>query len=310
MEKISFMKKMKELFLKGENISDYLKSYSKENFNSVKNISISYELQSGTYVRNFLKDSSHHEKYTAGLARIINKIDEVQSILEVGVGEATTLYSLLMNLKKKPSDIFGLDISWSRLKFAKEFLTDLNVPDVNLFKANLFEIPLLDNSIDIVYTSHSIEPNGGKEEEALKELYRITNKYLILLEPAYEFANDLARQRMKKYGYITNLHSAAVKLGYKIIENRLFDYSINPLNPTGLIVIEKKSTHSNNTDYVCPISRSKIELYNENFMYAKESFLVYPILDKIPCLVKENSILASHLLTDFEKFKEQNNVSF
>lgn len=51
-------------------------------------------------------------------------------------------------------------------------------------------MPLKDNSIDIVYTSHSIEPNGGREEEALEELYRVANKYLILLEPDYELANE------------------------------------------------------------------------------------------------------------------------
>src|SRR5688500_6437781 len=103
----------------------------------------------------------------------------------------------------KPSEILGFDISWSRLKFAKEFLNDFNINNVTLFTANLFEIPLQDDSIDVVYTSHSIEPNGGKEKEALKELYRVTRKYLVLLEPSFEFASDEARARMKQHGYVT-----------------------------------------------------------------------------------------------------------
>ena len=31
-------------------------------------------------------------------------------------------------------------------------------------------IPLLDDSVDIVFTSHAIEPNRGREKQILKEL--------------------------------------------------------------------------------------------------------------------------------------------
>jgi len=179
---------------------------------------------------------------------------------------------------------------------------------VNLFTANLFEIPLLDNSIDVVYTSHSLEPNGGKEEEALKELYRITSKYLILLEPSWEFASEEAKARIDKCGYVKNLHSTALKLGYKVIEHRLFDVSANPLNPTGLIIIEKNSKEINEPKLVCPISKTALKKQNETLFYSKESFLAYPVIDEIPCLLKENSILATHLLTDYKQFKIANNV--
>ena len=54
-----------------------------------------------------------------------------------------------------------------------------------------------------------------EEEKALEELYRITKKYLILLEPAYEFANTKAKARMDKNGYITKLYPTALKLGFK-----------------------------------------------------------------------------------------------
>ncbi len=194
------------------------------------------------------------------------------------------------------------------MKFAKELSKDFNLNKINLFTANLFEIPLLDNSIDIVYTSHSIEPNGGKEEEALKELMRITKKYLILLEPSFEFANDEAKARMKKHGYVTELYSTAKNLNYKIVEHRLFDYSANPLNPTGLIIIEKEQNNSNSANLVCPISHTELMKYNESLLYSKESFLAYPVIEGIPCLLKENSILATHLLTDYQEYKKSNNI--
>ena len=102
----------------------------------------------------------------------------------------------------------------------------------------------------------------------------------------------------------------AKKLDYKIIEHRLFDYSFNPLNPTGLIIIEKNAKSSNNSNLVCPISHTELMTYTDSLLYSKESFLAYPVLDKIPCLLKENSILATHLLTDYNEYKTANNIVF
>lgn len=308
MEKLKQLQKIKELYANGDNIIQYLKSIGNNDTNTIEDILISYDFQAGSYIQGFSKNQEYNHKYCKTLSEIIDKIGNVQSIIEVGVGEATTLNTVIRNLENKPSDILGFDISWSRLKFAKEFLTDIKLNSVKLFTANLFNIPLLDNSMDVVYTSHSIEPNGGKEEEALKELYRITNKYLILLEPSFEFANDEARARMKKNGYITKLHATAKKLGYQIKEHRLFEHSVNPLNPTELIIIEKNDKSSNNSNLVCPISNTELVNYSESLLFSKESFLAYPVIDGVPCLLKENSILASHLLTDYEEYKKSHNI--
>ena len=115
---------------------------------------------------------------------------------------------------------------------------------------------------------------------------------------------------MEKHGYVTKLYSTALKLGYKIIEHRLFDYSSSPLNPTGLILIEKKTKDHNKPDLVCPISRTELSKIKSSFLYSEKSFLAYPVLEGIPCLLKENSILTAHLLTDYEKFKKSKNIKF
>jgi len=310
MEKYKQLQKVKEIYENGQNIIQYLKSISKNETNTIEDILISYDFQSGSYIQGFSKNRDFNQKYCSSLAKLINDIDDVQSIIEVGVGEATTLNTVIKNLVNKPTDIFGFDISWSRLKFGRELLNDFNLSNVNLFTANLFEIPLLDSSIDIVYTSHSIEPNGGKEEEALRELYRITKKYLILLEPSFEFANDEGKERMKKNGYVTELYSTAKKLNYKIVEHRLFGYSSNPLNPTGLIIIEKNEENQNMPTLVCPISHTELIKYSDSLLYSKESFLAYPVIESIPCLLKENSVLAIHLLTDYDKYKMENSIDF
>jgi ubiquinone/menaquinone biosynthesis C-methylase UbiE/uncharacterized protein YbaR (Trm112 family) len=308
--KLKILDKLKVLYEQGGNIIQYLRNYSNRDINSLEDILISYDFQAGSYIEGFAKNPKFIRKYGKALSELINNTGKVDSIIEIGVGEATTLNIVINNLKEKPSHIFGFDISWSRLKFAMEFLKDVNHPEIKLFTANLFEIPLLDNSVDIVYTSHSIEPNGGKEEEALKELYRITKKYLILLEPSYEFASPEARERMQKHGYVKNLPLVAKTLGYKIIEHRLFEYSLNPLNPTGLLIIEKNGDVSNNPDLVCPITRSKLEEYGNAFLRTQNGFITYPIIDSIPCLLKENAILTTHLLTDYNQYKKENGIIY
>lgn len=310
MEKFKQLAKIREIYAQGGNIIKYLKGLDQNKRNEIEDILISYDFQAGSYIKGLSSKPEFKDKYCGALAGIINNLGNFDSIIEVGVGEATTLGKVIKKLDQLPSNILGFDISWSRLKFAKNFLSDLGFEAVNLFTANLFEIPLEDSSVDIVYTSHSVEPNGGKEEEALKELFRITRKYLVLLEPAFELADEHSRNRMEEHGYVTKLHSTAKKLGYDIIEHRLFDHSANPLNPTGLIVIKKEATSKTNADLRCPISRTELVKYNEALMYSKDSYLAYPVIDGIPCLLKENSILATHLLTDYEDFKKENGVSF
>lgn len=310
MEKFKQLAKIKEIYSKGENIIKYLKGKKANEQNTIEDILISYDFQAGSYIKAFSDDSEFKTTYCHSLASIIDNLGNFNSIMEAGVGEATTLNSLVGQLKKQPGNILGFDISWSRLKFAKEFLGDFHLNNISLFTANLFEIPLLDNSIDVVYTSHSIEPNGGKEKEALEELYRITSKYLILLEPSFEFGSPEAQARMKEHGYVTKLHATALELGYKVIEHRLFDHAINPLNPTGLIVIEKLSSESNEPSLKCPITLTELTKLSDSLLFSKDSFLAYPILDGIPCLLKDNSILAAHLLTDYSEYKKTNGILF
>ena len=107
---------------------------------------------------------------------------------------------------------------------------------------------------------------------------------------------------MEKNGYIKNLYSTAISFGLKVIEYRLFDVSSNPLNPTGLIIIKKdvKNNKSFKNPLVCPVTKKKLELIKDSY-FTKEGLLVYPIVDNVPCLLKENAIIATHYLDNFNK---------
>jgi ubiquinone/menaquinone biosynthesis C-methylase UbiE/uncharacterized protein YbaR (Trm112 family) len=262
--------------------------------NTEEIIEVAYDLQTGSYVA-AMEDkaiANHKKKYTSELARIIKSLCTPISLLEAGVGEATTLAGVLGHLKTEVRS-FGFDLSWSRVVYAKLWLKKKGLPHVTLCTGNLFHIPFADNSIDVVYTSHSIEPNGGNEEPILRELFRITKKFLILLEPGYEHANQEARQRMESHGYCKNLKGIAETLGYDVIEHRLFPFIANPLNPTTLIII-KKDDNGELPSHVLACPKFKTPLIEiKGMLFSPEALVVYPIVGGIPCLRIENGIFAS-----------------
>ena len=288
--------KIKDIYKEGKNIIAYIKNRTDSENNSLESIMISYDFQAGSYIDYCNNHPEYIDKYTQALANVINGLGTHDSILEAGVGEATTLANTILKLNSLPPSVFGFDISWSRIKFGKGYIEKKNIPDVQLFTADMFNIRLPDNSVDVVYTSHSIEPNGGKEREALTELYRVANKYLVLLEPAYEFASEEAKARMLSHNYATKLYETALDLGYNITEHRLFDISSNPLNPTGLIIIKKELDNPLEIPVLsCPITKKPLEKIR-NCYYSSYSLLAYPIIDDVPCLLPDNAIIATHFM--------------
>ncbi|RDW20777.1 methyltransferase domain-containing protein [Oceanobacillus chungangensis] len=294
MEKLKILQRINELYANNQNIIKYLKELDGNERNAIEDILISYDFQSGTYIESYKTNPIQKDEYCNQLAKILNQL-EYRSLLEVGVGEATTLGPLLQRLEVIPDKCFGFDLSWSRVKFANNFLGELGYENVELFTGDMFDIPLKDNSIDIVYSSHSVEPNGGREKEALEELYRITNKYLILLEPSFEFANEEGKSRMREHGYVTELYATVKDLGYEIIEHRLFEVSSNPLNPTGLMIIRKESDEEVLEPLCCPVTKTDI-IKTESAYFSSESLLAYPVIQGIPCLLPQNAIVATKFL--------------
>ena len=209
-----------EAYKSGGNAIEFVKkNFSNENRNSAFSILLSYDLQSGDYNKrkNFdIKWKSYFEKWGNQIANILNNHSKPgMSFLEVGCGECTSMESILKYINPGYKFFFGLDVSWSRIFEGKKQLK--NELNNELFVADLFSIPLADNSIDIIYSVHSLEPNGGREEEAIKELIRVAKYKVILCEPIYELSNQLQKIRMNKHGYIKNLKKTAEKFNVNIL---------------------------------------------------------------------------------------------
>jgi ubiquinone/menaquinone biosynthesis C-methylase UbiE len=212
-------RQLKVLYEQGHNISAILRNDKESQFNTEETIEASYDLQSGSYIA-AMGDASvatYQARYSKEIADTMRSLCEPKSILDAGVGEGTTLTGVVNHLNIEWLQTYGFDLSWSRVAYAKKWLASRGISKAKLCTGSLFHVPFCDDSIDIVYTSHSIEPNGGAEEPILKELYRVARSFLILLEPAYELADEVARQRMEYHGYCRNLKGISESLGYVVI---------------------------------------------------------------------------------------------
>ena len=294
MDKLRTIDKIKEIYIRGGNMMEFLRNESTGK-NDIESIMISYDFQAGSYIKMVTENPDYINSYVLAVFNELKNLIPYNSILEIGVGEATLMSPLMQQLDPENKMLkFGFDISWSRIRYGKSHAAKFN-QNLTLFTSNLFNIPFPDSSIDIVYTSHSIEPNGGFEKKALMELYRIAKNYIVLLEPDYENGSQQAKERMEKHGYVKNLAQNAKELGYEVIMDRSFEVFFNSLNPTRLTIIKKNSVNSNNPEFICPISKTRLVKLNGNW-YSKEAGLLYPEIDGVPCLIEQQAILATKYL--------------
>lgn len=213
------------------------------------------------------------------------------------MGEATTLSGVLSELGDKVKKSFGFDISWSRIKVANDWLIEQSQQS-ELFVGDLFHIPLADNSVDVVYSSHSLEPNGGHEELLVAECLRVARLAVVLVEPIYELAPTEAQARMSNHGYVRRLRGVAETFDCTIEDYRLLECTGNPLNPSGVLKIRKAGYQSyagevsDRAFWQCPLSGSSLVRSSEYFM-SRGTGIVYPILNGVPLLRPEHAVVAS-----------------
>lgn len=291
---------IKEKYENNENIIKYLKNLEGRSINSFEDIMLSYDFQAGTYVEEY-KKIQKKEKFILRYKEMAEVIGyclsgiESATILEAGCGEATTLAEIYTQIGvDKVGKFYGLDASYSRLMVAQNFLeNERKILDVNYIMGDMKNIPIADSACDIVYTVHSCEPNGGNERAILEELFRVTKKYLILFEPAYDFASEDAKRRMVEHGYVTKLIDTIYDMGLDVKEHRLLEHQVYDLNPTGVTIIQKHSgTFTVNDILADPISKKNLRKV-ENLLWCEESMLIYPIMRNIMCLLEDNAVVAT-----------------
>lgn len=316
---MNFIKKMYD---ENKNIMEFFRNINNTTANSSDSILYSYDIQTGSYIKKYLESFENNTLYMDvihnGLecklskneyfklqSHYINSIFQsldFSSFLDAGTGECSTLYNIFSNNLTfwKTKKIYAADISLSRVLYGKRFIDTLKEKiNVNFFTGNLLNIPLSDSSIDVVFTNHAIEPNTDKEKEILQELYRIANKYLVLIEPSYSLGNEETKNNIDKHKYIKNLYNSAKELNYNIIDYRLHNISFFT-NNSEIIIIKKTDVKDNEESsniteeniYSCPVCKNKLIYHNNNY-FCNNCFLLYPVINDIPILNKNNGILCS-----------------
>jgi ubiquinone/menaquinone biosynthesis C-methylase UbiE len=285
------------MYERGENITRHLRINEGSSINSEQAILYAYEAQSGSYVAamcdpDFLEIKN---KFNEKLANIVSSY-KPSSLLDAGTGEGTTFVAIIDALKGHKCDFHAFDLALSRLIVAKKFL---GARPVNLFTSRLSRIPLQDKAVDVVLTVHALEPNGGREIELLKELWRVTRKHLILLEPAYELASKVSKKRMEEHGYVRNLPKRLEEIGATISKYEKWNLDINPLNEAGLIVASRNfedglSFKNSSQNIVSPVSGGELVPVQGGLFCPLDGY-VFPVINDIPCLLEENGILAAAL---------------
>lgn len=145
---------MKAANERGENAMAWARNSTLDN--STVSILISYDLQAGSYVDGARSNPDYINSWCAQLAGLLEPyVGAGDKILEVGCGEATTLAGVMKAMNCQDITAYGFDLSWSRISVAQKWTKDNSVTP-HLFVGDLFNIPMADDSMDVVYTSHSL----------------------------------------------------------------------------------------------------------------------------------------------------------
>lgn len=288
----------KSIYQKGDNVTHYLrKKYGSED-NTSEIIEIAYDLQAGSYVENVKSNFDKADSYANELSDILSdNLERGDSLLDVGTGEITTLTLVLNKLKTELSDVVALDISWSRLSVGMQFHKEHRSSKfpLKVFVADIKAIPLHEKCVDVVTSSHALEPNGRNLETLLLELFRVTKKKLVLFEPSYELNSEEGKVRMDNLGYIKDIEGTVIRLGGKVMDVVPIRHTSNPLNPTACYIIEPPKHIGNHLDVVTfcvPGTNFELKLDGQH-LFSRDTGLVFPVLDDIAVLKTSSAILAT-----------------
>jgi ubiquinone/menaquinone biosynthesis C-methylase UbiE len=128
------------------------------------------------------------------LANEIKKLN-VNSILDAGCGEGFTLEYLRVRSIGKTYE--GIDF----LQKAVEIGNKVH-PKIILKKASIYELPYKDNSFDLVLSTEVLE-HLEDPKKALKEIFRVSKKYVLLSvpnEPIFMGSNFLRGKNWSRFG--------------------------------------------------------------------------------------------------------------
>ena len=291
---------LRQAYGRGENIAQLLTN-SNPNLDRSEIIEIAYDIQSGSYTKYALESPDILKRYACEIYDLAKPyLAEHDVILDCGAGELTTLSALSEHLPAQ-CQLLACDISLSRLKVGRRFAERVMRGDLaralRLFVADMGRLPIADSSVDVVFTSHALEPNHGRERDLLAELLRVARRQLLLFEPSWESADELVRTRMEQHGYVRDLPQHIDAAGGRLVSVEPLPNSLNSVYPTYCYVVEPpaKESQPSFADQVFQCPRSGYPLHKQQgFWWSVEGGWAFPEIDGIACLREKHGVLMSH----------------
>lgn len=288
---IELLRQVKQLFNEGVNLTNWLSSHDIPMTEAL--IALVYDLQAGSYTSAALQNPTHKQRFAREIASHVLRLEgrmQIRSILDCGTGEGTTLIPLVKELDFL-GKVLGFDASISRAQWAAANCRHLK--NIDFFVAEMSRIPLADNSIDLVLTVHSLEPNGGIEQLLVSELARVSARYVVMIEPDFESASQEQQTRMNQFGYVKGLERAIAGANLDILEKVHIEENSNPANRASMWICEKRSLpekgelpeRENSKQaprWLDPISLKPLE-YDGSWFRSQDG-ICYPTMDGLPLL--------------------------
>lgn len=169
----------------------------------------------------FLKRSTIKTWQRKHLAEVFSRLAPGGSVIEVGAGDLGMLVGIARVIEPKPHRLGAADISEKRLIVGRDWARSHGVNIDAFAAADAARLPFGDREWDIVFTSNCLEQNLTGVAAIVHELYRVSAKYLVMVEPAYELGSPLYQRHIRKIGHVRGIPAVIHEAGWKLVHHEL-----------------------------------------------------------------------------------------
>jgi len=148
--------------------------------------------------KSFLPEEDPSESHRVRFAQELIPKRDIRAAVDVGCGNGY----LCSQLKKKISEVSGIDLSKTRIDSAKK-----RYPGIEFVQGSIYDLPYEDNSRDLVTAVETIE-HLENPVAAIKEMRRVSKKYVVITVPYKKRIREvLCPYCFKKHKLDGHLHS-------------------------------------------------------------------------------------------------------
>lgn len=262
-----------------------------------------YDQISGMYIKDNFYQGRDRYSVVDGEVKLISSVDNMRhirkemasvlsdldfdTVLEVGVGELTTLGSI-SEMFGSDLTLHGVDLSLNRMRHGLAEYEKRFTGSPTVSKANAIKLPYADNTFDLVYTRHTLEQMPNIYQSALDEIIRVSRRHVVLFEPSFRLGGWVQKLKMLNTDYVRGISKfLAQKSDVLLSPPYLMSNSANPLNHTACyrMVVEKSDMPVVETApaVVCPLTKGILER-RDGYLLSETASRAYPIIDGIPVL--------------------------